>query len=274
MKKLLLLALAITSVTTMYAQPGTWLVYGNGSFSQNTNSNSNVSSQGNNTNWSVAPGIGYQFNKHLTAGIQGSYNHTENAQYMLSPVGSSIPYYYTGGITIDWSAGAFFRYTQKVGKIFSLYGQANMSYISSELYNAPYYYYLPNGTAVSETRPKTNGFQVQLFPAVSARVYKGLALNFSFGGINYTTQSQNIDGAGTNKSSNIQVTFGQQVNFGISDNFNCHMMHHRKHHHHAEAGAELRHTDMSAADDDDAPAPVTEKHKKHKKEKEEKTDNE
>ncbi len=269
MKKFLLLALGITAATTTFAQPGTWLVYGNGSFSQNNNSNNNISAQGNNTNWSVAPGIGYQFNKHLTAGIQGSYTHTENGQYLLyDPISSSMPYYYSGGISIDWSAGAFFRYTQKVGKVFFLYGQANMSYISSELYNAPYYYFLPNGTTVSESRPKATGFQAQLFPAVGARVYKGLALNFSIGGINYATQSQNVDAVGTNRSSNIAVTFGQQVNFGISDNFNCHMMHHRKHHHHAEAGAEMRRTDMPV-EDDDAPAPVAPKHKRHHKEKEE-----
>lgn len=267
MKKIALLALAFAGMAHAYAQPHTWLVYGSAGISQNTNNSSYAYPQGTTTNWSVTPGIGYQFNKHLTVGVQGSYSHAENpypAPVFTSPYSNNSFFNGYGGTTINWSAGAFFRYTQNLGKIFYIYGQANMAYLSSELHNAPYYYYNSNTVIYSESTPTANGFEGQLFPAIGAKIYKGLALNFSLGGLDYNTISQNLEGGGNGKVSNVQLTFGQQVNIGVSDNFSFRK--HHKHHHHIEAGSEYRHTEVTGADDDDdAPAPETQK--KHKKEK-------
>ncbi|MDR3678969.1 MAG: hypothetical protein P4L41_03310 [Flavipsychrobacter sp.] len=272
MKKIiLLLTIAVIPAAIINAQPHTWLVYGSAGFSQNTANGNYVYPQGTNTNWNVAPGIGYQFNKHLTVGVQGSYSHTENGGGQQIPLSNFNNYNYYGGTTIDWTAGAFFRYSQKLGKIFFLYGQVNMAYMSSQAHDVPGVYYV-NGSALvayEANPPAANGFQAQIFPAVGANIYKGLALNFGLGGINYNTISQNIEGAGNSNSSNIQLTFGQQVNIGISDNFNCHMMHKHKHHHSdAVSGSEYRHVDNGGKEEDDAPAPVeSKKHRKHKTEK-------
>jgi hypothetical protein len=279
MKKLMLLVIAFCSAASVYAQPHTWLVYGNAGFTQSSNGY-NTYPQGKNTNWNVAPGIGYQFNKHLTIGLQGSYGHQENAGDPYLAIPSYNNYYYYGygyGTTISWTAGAFFRYTQNVGKIFFLYGQVNMAYLYSKLHDVPYYYTV-NGNAVSSTEPigpKADGFQANMFPGIGARVYRGLALNFAVGGINYTNINQQIDGYGNNKSSNIAITFGQQASIGISDNFNYHM-HHRKHHHHSDAvsGSEYRHVDNSGTEEDDAPAPMGDGKKHHKHKKAEKAENE
>lgn len=254
MKKLILLTALLYTVAA-YAQPHTWLVYGNAGISQN--SDSYQYPQGTNTSWSISPGIGYQVDKHITLGIQVSYSHIEGVSdgYVLLNTASPISeYIYTSGnsITINWSAGAFFRYTQNFGQIFFLYGQANMAYMSIEVYNTPYYYYpVPfyNNYYYQPYSPSASGIQAQVFPAIGAKVYKGLALNFNLGGLNYSSINQKVDYEGTKKAGTVQFTFGQQVSIGISDNFSCHFRHRHKHQHN-DAGSEYRQPDKKSTEED------------------------
>ncbi len=263
MKKSILLAASLFYYTAISAQPHTWLVYGTAGLSQNSNTDPYQYPQGTNTSWSVAPGIGYQFNKHITAGVQVSYSHIEDATngYVPFNAGPISGYEYASGnsITINWSAGGFFRYTQDLGQIFFLYGQANMSYLSSELHNQPEYFYpllsnyMPVNSYYYGSNPTSTGsFQVQIFPAVGAKIYKGLALNFSFGGVDYVNMHSKSDYSETRNSKSVQLTFGQQVNFGISDNFSFHAKHRRKHaKEETVPGSEYRHVDKDTGEESD-----------------------
>ncbi|HRO69535.1 MAG TPA: hypothetical protein PK951_04120, partial [Chitinophagaceae bacterium] len=63
---------------------------------------------------------------------------------------------------------------------------------------------------------KTNGFGVEVFPAVALNVHNGFALNFSFGSIGFeSTKAKGVDGS----NNDLWLNFGQQVNFGVSKNF-------------------------------------------------------
>jgi len=261
MKRIILLSASLFYYAAISAQPHTWLLYGTAGLSQN--SNTDQYPQGTNTSWSVAPGIGYQFDKHITAGVQVSYSHIEDATggYVLLARGAAVPEYaYASGnsIMINWSAGGFLRYTQELGQIFFLYGQANMSYLSSELYDQPQYFYplfsnyMPvYGYYYGSPPTSTSSFQLQIFPAVGAKIYKGLALNFSFGGVDYITTHSKSDYAAPQNPKSVQITFGQQVNIGISDNFSFHAKHRRRHaKEETVPGSEYRHVDKDTGEDE------------------------
>ena len=109
---------------------------------------------------------------------------------------------------------------------------------------------------------KYSGFGANLYPAVSIAVGNWFGMNFSFGGLGYSTMKANTSGA--NASSSFAFTFGQTANIGISKYFGCG---HHMHGHHAP-GAAPRHMDTS---DDDADAPKAHHHdKKSKKSKKDK----
>jgi hypothetical protein len=130
-------------------------------------------------------------------------------------------------------------------------------------------YYVSGGVLYSGSNytVNSNGLALQLFPAVGVNVYRNLALNFSIGGLQYTSlNTDGVLGSASHNSNTFSVTFGQQVNIGISKNFTCHSDHHRRHkmHHGAgEPGMELRKMDMPTEDDEDAPK--VKKHRKHHK---------
>lgn len=263
MKKLVLLLLASATITAVHAQTHSWLVYGNAGYDRTT-TDLNLG-QATSTNWAINPGIGYQFNDHLTVGVQGGYNRmsTTTPAFWVYPY--QYPYTYSSITSVNesWTAGAFFRYTQWLGNIFFLYGQVNMSYISTSNSGNQYdlYYNLPAGVYPQNIVTSGNGFQAQLFPAVGVNIYKGFALNFSFGGINYTSLSPESSFGGGN-SDHFNITLGQQINVGVSKNFTCH--HHYRHMHHTP-GMELRRLDISDDDDDSLPPPSSMHHeKKHK----------
>lgn len=259
MKKLLLSLLAIGAIATAHAQDHSILVYGNAGYDRST---SDVyGSQTSNTSWNVNPGIGYQFNNHLTVGVTGGYSHENMANpYVVLSNGTATT---ESSTQSSWNLGAFFRYTQWLGNIFFVYGQINMGYLdnAASTQNIPF-----NSIPYYSETPATNGIQTQLFPGVGVNVYKGFALNFSFGGISYSSvSSKTVSVNGTTTSDHFNVTLGQQINIGVSKNINV-----RGHHHmHHEPGAELRRLDISDDDDDDMPPPPhhhmhKEKSKDHK----------
>ncbi|MGC4102525.1 outer membrane beta-barrel protein [Ferruginibacter sp.] len=191
MKKVFVAALSLVLLTqAVNAQKGSVLLYGNLAVKSDKDASNSKSSS-----YSVTPGIGYQFADEWTAGINLGINGSKDE------IGTSGNYNKTSGFL----AGPFVRYTKSLGSIFSIFGHANFNYSSTK-----YKPFVGTSTTV-------NGFDINLFPAVGVNVSNGFALNFGFGGIDYTTAKADVSGA--NSSSSFSLTFGQQVNVGISKNF-------------------------------------------------------
>lgn len=218
MKKLLLSILAIGSFAAAEAQPGSILAFGNVGITTVKNTD-----KSNDVNWNVNPGIGYQFDKHWTVGLVGGYasqgSKPENGKWSS---------------TKDWNIGAFGRYTMPLGSIFAVYGQLEAGYQNE---HSSF-----DGKKVDNSN--LNGFYAAFAPAIGVNVYKGFALNFGFGGLGFNTLKSEV--SGSNAQSTFNLTFGQQVNIGISKNFGC--GHKMKGHH--EPMDDTRH--MNTSDDEDS----------------------
>ncbi len=186
MKKLVLGVVLMTGfVLASQAQKGSILVYGNAGVSSTKEADDDKRSS-----FSINPGVGYQFTDNWTAGVQLGYGQTK---FNPSGIGAS-------STSKDYNAGLFARYTKPLGNVFSIFGQGNVGYVGTE-----------NAGGI-----KSNGFGVEVFPAVALNVHNGFALNFSFGGISYgTTKLKGASGS----TNSFNLNFGQQANFGISKNF-------------------------------------------------------
>ena len=179
MKKIgLLLLLAAMGMieNNVQAQSNTLLVYGNVGFDSQKNNGSTINS------YSVAPGVGYQWNDNWTGGVNLNLNGVRDA-----------------GKTSNVSVGPFIRYTQPLAGIFAIYGQFNANYLSGKTNTTSY-----------------NGFQGTLFPAIGVNLKNSFALNFTFGSLSFT--SQKFDGA-AESATGFHVAFGSGAGFGISKNF-------------------------------------------------------
>jgi hypothetical protein len=185
MKKILFAAIMIaTAAFSAKAQTGSILVYGNVGIST---TNNGVSGAPKSTTTSLNPAVGYQFNDNWTAGLSLGYSNTNN------------------NVTVQqFSISPFIRYAKTISPIFSVYGQFQAGYIHTS--------FDPGGFS-------SNGFNAQLFPAVFINVKNGFGLNFSFGGLQYTTEKQSNGGPTTNT---FGLTFGSGASFGISKNFGGH----------------------------------------------------
>lgn len=184
MKKILLSAITVASFCmNAIAQEGTVLLYGNVGY----NSNNPAVGETENT-FTINPGIGYQFNENWTVGANLGIESQKDGEFKSSA----------------FSAGPFVRYTESLSNTFAIYMQLQGGVLSNKFENP------------GQADFKTNGFNAGLFPAVFVNVNKNFGLNFSFGGINYT--SVKVDGA--SKSSSIfDINFGQSFNIGVSKNF-------------------------------------------------------
>jgi hypothetical protein len=204
MKKLILSALIMGSAAVAAnAQAGSILVYGNiGYHSTKDNDDSKTRS------FNINPGVGYQFDKNWTVGLTGSFSTART----LSNVPNS-----EWNFTNTYSAGVFLRHTMPLGKIFSLYSQIQAEYIGTTdgISNTP-------GSSLT-----ANGFRASFIPAIGVNVWNGFALNFSFGGVDYTTlKTSGVSGS----AQAFNFTWGTQVNVGVSRNIFC--GHHKHHGHH------------------------------------------
>jgi len=229
MKKLILALLAVGTIATANAQNQSILLYGDATLG--TVRNPDLSK---NTVWDANIGIGYQFNPNWTVGLSLMWGQNANKDS-------------TGNKTTvnNYSVGPFARYTHSFGKseIFSWFGQFDFDY--------------QGGYTTNEGNPaynKNTGIFVGFTPAISINVHRGLALNFSVGGINYAT---NKVADATYSTNSFNFTFGHQLNIGISKNFNCG---HKTHAHH-EPGDEMSSRRGAKVEDEDDAAP-----KKKKKE--------
>lgn len=228
MKKLTLLLLAVAFVATASAQKNSILKYGNAGISTHNKDFGNGFEESS-FNWHINPGVGYQFTDNITVGAQGGI--WSQFDQNRSSNGLGTQWNRTAVEQREWQAGAFFRYSKQLGKIFNIFTHVDLSYVSGQditenetravdftsnrvletvIYNYDYY----------------NGFQAFVTPAVAANVYKGFALTFSFGGLGYRTTSYDTPKApaplnNTIDENNFVFSFGKQASFGIQYNFKC-----------------------------------------------------
>lgn len=238
MKKLFLALLAVASIGTANAQKNSVLVFGNAGYSFANNDMSTAGKTRTNT-WNVTPGVGFQFNNHLTVGIQGGYMENKSVSDVTGAPSTQST---TRGR--EWQLGAFFRYTKQLSNIFAVYSQLDLSYVDGKTENDLVQYVTP-GNIYAHSFDTYNGFQASIVPAIAVMVHKGLAMNFSMGGLGFRTIS--YDKAPTTVTS-FGVTFGQTFNIGLSKNFGCHMHKSRMHH---EPGMEHRKMKKHEDDEDD-----------------------
>ena len=244
MKKLILAALAVGSIATAQAQKaGSLLVYGDVGISrQSTTLDDGIVGTTNpeaiDFGFRLIPGVGYQINNWWTVGMNLGigYNRTStdpetveerNRQFLIGP---------------------FVRMTMPINKTFFLFHQANISYIDGKRT-------IDNPSPVSDEVYDTRGFAANIVPAVGINFTKCMALNFSFGGIQYTWAKESNDfNAAETTTSKFDFTWGRQFNLGISANLGGR----RAMKGHREPGMEhRRHMDMD--DDDDVEIKVKKK---------------
>jgi len=216
MKKFLLAIIALGSMATANAQEHSWLVYGNVGFASDK-----LANKDNVITWNANPGVGYQFNSHWAVGLNlgwGQSSTKVNGDNNRTAVNS-------------YEVGPFVRYTRELGTngMFYYFGQLNASYMGG---------YTTYGDQPSTA--KHTGFGINAFPAIGMHVSKCFGINFSIGGLEYTTDK--YDGA-ANANNNFGFTFGQQMNIGAQWNFGCHGGHHHMHGKHHKKDS----------DEDDAP---------------------
>jgi hypothetical protein len=190
MKKTVLALVTLVCLTTAAtAQKGSILLYGNVGFNTNSNggdqgANGNVNNVASTGSFSINPGIGYQLNSAWTVGVEGGYNYADNG---------------VEGISKTYKAGAFLRDAQHLAGIFSIYEQLGIGYQG----------------ATDAFGTKASGFYATVTPAIYADVKNGFGLNFSVGGLGYS--SLGVSGQPT--GSTFGLTFGKTLSIGLSKNF-------------------------------------------------------
>ncbi len=208
MKKLILAALAVGSIATAQAQKaGSILVYGDLGVSRHvTTVDDGVLGTPDVDNidfgFNFIPGVGYQFNKNWTVGMNLGimYNRTS-----------------TDPETIEerrrqFGIGPFVRYTMPINKTFFIYHQFNLAYIDGKTTT-------DNPSPAFDPVYDSHGVFANILPAVGINFTKCMALNFSFGGLQYVWQRESNN---TNPvevtTSNFDFTLGRQFSIGISAN--------------------------------------------------------
>lgn len=227
MKKLILALVAVSSFGLANAQKNSILVYGNAGIMTNK-SDEGKGTESKSFNWNINPGVGYQFTNNLTVGVQGGIHSMFN-ENRFSP--AKDVWNRNAMENREWSAGAFFRYTKNFGSIFAAFAQIDLSYLSGQdIYENETRNVDLLQNKIVETRTYGydyyNGFAATVTPAFAVYVHKGLALNFSVGGLGYRTISYDVPKAPTSTNgvidqSGFNLTFGKQFHFGISKNFAC-----------------------------------------------------
>lgn len=193
-KTILALSVLISVVTSVSAQKGSILLYGNLGFHSQKQTDGNKHST-----FTFLPGIGYQFNDNWTMGLNLGY---QTEKVTINGIAGT-----TTSTTNAFGIGPFIRYAKPLTNIFSVYGQFDATYWNSK----------PEGGIA------TNKFDAKLWPAVGINIKNGFGLNFAFGGLEYSTSKLK----GSSSSSNsFGLTFGSGATFGISKNFGGTSEHH------------------------------------------------
>jgi len=208
MKKILLALVATCSMIAANAQSNSVLLYGNTSVT--------ADNQWARTDWSLTPGVGYQFNTNWTVGVNVSWAQNQNG---------------TGHDTVMnyYHFGPFVRYTHTISKLFYCYAQLDVNYMGS--YRTP-------GDHAADL--KATGFGAGITPALGINLGKGYGLNLSLGSLSYSSTTPD----GGSAISTMDFSFGKVLGVGISKNFGG-MHHHGSH----EPGSDLRGVKASKEDE-------------------------
>lgn len=193
------LVLLLAIGTAAHAQSGQLFIQGN--FGQQYNSpaisNNSLVFWGDYRDVQVNPMIGYQFSKHSAIGIQGGLR----AMHYNSNVDNNFK---------QWNAGLFYRYTQQLGNVFFVYGQAGLGYSSNKLRD-------------DNVNINSNSITLSLFPGIGAYIYKGWAIHANIGGIAIANSNASTTSINTPFLTTIQnglySNLGDQVGIGISKTF-------------------------------------------------------
>jgi len=187
MKKLLLAVFVLASAAfSAKAQQGSILVFGK--VGLNTEKTGDAKS----SSLNFAPGVGYQFTKNWTAGVE---------------LGVQAAKYHSP----SFQAGAFGRYTYPISNIFSVYSQLGVGYVSQgEAYDEV------NGSKYNVSTSNRGLYASLSGPVVSVNVKNNFCFNVGFGSIDFT--STKPKGGGDN-TTNFGLNFGSGLSVGISKNF-------------------------------------------------------
>jgi opacity protein-like surface antigen len=194
MKKTILFLLTLLFSTQLFAQvKNQVLLYGNlgGSFAKNEFGEKS-------TNFRIAPGVAYNITDHWAAGITGMYSFHSDVDT------GAIPFKTKSG---DWAVGPIVRYTKPLGELFFIYGQLELTYGQQSAV-------IVNGV----TLPKPDAYRLSanFYPSVGLNLNNGFALNFAFGGLNYTySKTKALPDAGQQ----VVLNFGSAFQFGVSKFF-------------------------------------------------------
>ncbi len=241
MKKIILAFLAMGTMATANAQePHSILLYGDVNLATQKNPDESKT-----TNWDANIGVGYQFNHNWTLGIKLMWGQDATKEGNTPAIGM-VP----GEKNTDnlYSVGPFARYSHYIGKseTFYWYSQLDFDYQGG--------YHTNEGNAATD---KHTGMYLGIYPAIGANVGRGMALNFSIGGINYMSDKNQNN---TNATTGFNLTFGQMVNVGLSKSFNCG---HKMHSHH-EPGDEVHRRKAEKMEDEDDAAPKPKKKERNR----------
>ncbi len=186
------------------AQKGGILLYGNFGFSSSSNKFDNgfTTSKDITTTLVFSPGIGYALSDNMIVGLNLGITSVTS-----KPDGGS------NSTTSTFMAGPFLRYTQKMGDIFSFYGQANLSYVGGK-----------RDDSYSGGTFKRSGVDFNVTPNIGIAVGKGWGLNFGFGELGFSSITEkdddNDDAKTTNSDFGLNLN-GSTLRWGVSYMFNC-----------------------------------------------------
>ena len=184
MKKLFTMALGMAFLVGVKAQPKTILVNGSVAFASTTKGEKK------DVGFGLLPAIGYQFDKHWTAGIQFDF---EGGKQTTDGVKTSK--------NTGFGVAPYIRYTWPISSIFAIYLEGKSGFLNKKF----------EGLSPNEKR-----FFINVSPSVYMDIKNGFGLNLSFGGVEYNTMTPV---GSTLKTKRLLMDFGQGASFGISKNF-------------------------------------------------------
>ena len=194
-----------------------WLVYGNLGFASQTNNNTSNGTDGKYTNVNYNIGLGYNLDDHFTVGVQNSMMYSKTK---VTFAGTSFA---DQNHNDSWTLGLFLRHTTcDFSKILFCFTQLNVTYYNVNAY--------PNGAYAASVYSNVTQDQIQngyglyanIIPSMGVRLPKNYALTLNFGGLEYSYLTQD-HGNGT--SSNINLTFLNEIKLGVQKEFNFRKSH-------------------------------------------------
>lgn len=241
MKKFFLAILAVGAVatTTQAQKAGSILVYGSAGYSADKVTDDDglpgtADVVTRSRSWHFAPGIGYQFNKNWTVGV--------NFGIGMSTYTNDNGAFTTEDRMRELEVGPFVRYTTPISKTFFVFNQINLSYLNGKMME-------DDGISGTPDIESTyNGFGANWFPAVGVNVTKHMAFTLDFGGLGYGRRTWDMTGPQEISESNFNFNFGRTFRIGVQANLGG-----KRHKGRSEPGMDHRYMDASDDSDDDMP---------------------